>query len=50
MATCKKTENELRCGCGSLIARLVRDGVEIKCRRCKSIRIIPVATAREVTR
>jgi phage FluMu protein Com len=27
--------DELRCGCGSLLARLVGEGVELKCRRCK---------------
>jgi hypothetical protein len=26
---------ECRCGCGSLLARLRPDGVELKCRRCK---------------
>ena len=28
-------KDELRCGCGSLLARLVAGGVELKCRRCK---------------
>ena len=27
--------DEMRCGCGSLLARLVAGGVEVKCRRCK---------------
>jgi hypothetical protein len=26
---------DLRCGCGSLLARRVAGGVELKCRRCK---------------
>jgi hypothetical protein len=26
---------DCRCLCGSLVARLVDDGVELKCRRCK---------------
>ncbi len=26
---------DLRCGCGSLLARRVASGVELKCRRCK---------------
>jgi hypothetical protein len=30
-----KDGDALRCHCGSLLARLVPDGVEIKCRRCK---------------
>ena len=25
----------LRCCCGSLLARIIPDGVELKCRRCK---------------
>jgi len=32
----------LRCDCGSLLARLVEDGVEIKCRRCKRRVVIPL--------
>lgn len=40
--------NELRCGCGSLVARLNRDGIEIKCRRCKRIKIIPLSVSEEV--
>ena len=34
---------DCRCGCGSLLARLRGDGVELKCRRCK--RVITVALA-----
>ena len=33
---------ELRCGCGSLLARLVEDHLELKCRRCKRAWMIPV--------
>lgn len=28
---------DVRCCCGSLLARLLKDGVELKCRRCKRI-------------
>ena len=42
------TENELpaspheaRCECGQLIAKLRKDGVELKCKRCKRIVLIP---------
>ena len=28
-------EADCRCVCGSLVARLVEGGVELKCRRCK---------------
>ena len=34
-------ENGLRCGCGNLLARIVPEGVEIKCRRCKRRVILP---------
>jgi hypothetical protein len=30
----------LRCHCGSLLARLVPGGVEVKCRRCKRTIVI----------
>lgn len=35
--------DELRCGCGSLLARMVGASVELKCRRCKRVWRIPVA-------
>jgi hypothetical protein len=28
-------EGSLRCGCGALLARVVRGGIELKCRRCR---------------
>lgn len=31
-----------RCECGNLVAKLTSNSVEIKCRRCKRIRIIPM--------
>jgi hypothetical protein len=34
---------ELRCGCGSLLARLVAGAVELKCRRCKRTWRVPLA-------
>ena len=33
---------ECRCLCGSLLARLVAGGVELKCRRCKRALVIPL--------
>jgi hypothetical protein len=33
---------ELRCGCGSLLARVVGEAIELKCRRCKRTWTIPV--------
>ncbi len=35
---------ELRCRCGSLMARVTDRGVELKCRRCK--RVVVIATDR----
>ncbi len=35
-------ERELRCGCGSLMARLTRTGLELKCRRCKRLIVVPL--------
>ena len=37
----------LRCCCGSLLARLVNDGVELKCRRCKRQVVIPLTANRQ---
>jgi phage FluMu protein Com len=31
-----------RCECGNLVAKLTEDTVEIKCRRCKRVRVIPI--------
>ncbi|MCS6927161.1 MAG: hypothetical protein NZ578_14815 [Candidatus Binatia bacterium] len=36
---------ESRCRCGSLLARLRPQGVELKCRRCKRVVVIPWGTA-----
>lgn len=33
-------EDQCRCGCGALLARVVREGLEIKCRKCKTIVLI----------
>jgi phage FluMu protein Com len=35
-------KGDVRCLCGSLLARLVPGGVELKCRRCHRIRVIPL--------
>ena len=34
---------DLRCDCGSLLARRVAGGVELKCRRCKRTVVLPLA-------
>jgi len=44
----RREKEELRCECGNLVARLVEDGLEIKCRRCKRILVIPITLTKEV--
>lgn len=34
-------ERDVRCDCGSLMARLTKAGIELKCRRCKRIVVVP---------
>ena len=36
---------DARCECGQLIAKLRNDGVELKCKRCKRIVVIPYSVA-----
>ena len=36
---------DMRCGCGNLLARWVEGGVELKCRRCKRMVIVPIEGA-----
>lgn len=31
-----------RCDCGAVLCRLTERGVEIKCRRCKRVVVVPV--------
>jgi hypothetical protein len=33
---------DCRCLCGSLVARIVASGVELKCRRCKRTLLVPL--------
>jgi hypothetical protein len=33
---------DCRCLCGCLMARIVADGVELKCRRCKRTMLVPL--------
>ena len=42
--------NECRCLCGSLVARRVSEGVELKCRRCKRTVVLPLDVAEPVAR
>jgi phage FluMu protein Com len=38
----RRNRAEVRCHCGSLMARVTDHGIELKCRRCK--RVVLVAT------
>lgn len=31
---------EVRCHCGSLVARVIGSGIELKCRRCKRVLVV----------
>ena len=35
---------ETRCECGQLIAKLCEQGLELKCKRCKRIVVIPFSS------
>lgn len=35
---------ETRCECGQLIAKVCQDGLELKCKRCKRIVVIPFSS------
>ncbi len=35
-----RNEHEVRCHCGSLMARVTAQGVELKCRRCKRVVLV----------
>ncbi len=36
------TAEDLRCLCGSLVAKVKSTGIELKCRRCKRVALIPL--------
>lgn len=33
-------QDQCRCACGSMLARVVREGLQLKCRKCKSLVLI----------
>jgi hypothetical protein len=41
--------DDCRCLCGNLLARVVGDRVELKCRRCKRTLLIPLAAGRQTS-
>lgn len=34
--------HDVRCLCGCLVARLVEGGVELKCKRCRRLVVVPL--------
>jgi phage FluMu protein Com len=40
---------EARCDCGHLVARLLTAGVELKCKRCKRLVVIPYTAGESTT-
>lgn len=37
------TSEEVKCHCGQLMARLVDEGIELKCKRCRRLMVIPLS-------
>ncbi|MBN4054865.1 hypothetical protein JYT87_04070 [Nitrospira defluvii] len=37
-----KGQDDLRCECGNLMALIKKEGIELKCRRCKRKSLIPL--------
>lgn len=44
----KASVEDLRCLCGSLVAKVKKDGIELKCRRCKRVALIPFSGEEQV--
>jgi hypothetical protein len=40
---CEAAGADVRCDCGKTLARRVKGGVELKCRRCKRTVVLPLA-------
>jgi len=40
----RPNDRDVRCTCGQLIARWTHTGVEIKCKRCRRLIVIPFKT------
>jgi len=41
---------QVRCLCGQLVARLVEEGIELKCKRCRRLVTIPLSRIRGMPR
>lgn len=37
----RNESHEHRCLCGSLLARITPQGIELKCRKCKRLQMVP---------
>jgi phage FluMu protein Com len=42
-------DEEVRCDCGLLLMKLTPEGLEVKCRRCKRVRVLPWQPPRGMT-
>lgn len=42
--TASRGTDETRCECGQLIAKVCGRGIELKCKRCKRIVVIPFSS------
>ena len=42
-----RAASDCRCHCGALLARVVPGGVELKCRHCKRIQLVPLEPSEE---
>ncbi len=45
----KVSAGDLRCLCGSLVAKVKKNGIELKCRRCKRVALIPLSKKEQFT-
>jgi phage FluMu protein Com len=43
-----KDDDEVRCECGHLLAKLTPAGLEVKCRKCKRMHVLPVTAVGSV--
>jgi len=44
----KRPTEDLRCLCGSLVAKIKKEGIELKCRRCKRVALIPFSEKEQI--
>ncbi|MEW6246196.1 MAG: hypothetical protein AB1555_05725 [Nitrospirota bacterium] len=42
----ERSSDDIRCECGRLLARWCATGIEIKCKRCRRVRTIPLTSIR----